>query len=253
MQRALSRRPRRFAVAASVGAACVAIFGCAPADESASPEPRVSRADVGADQADHDQEVARPSSSATSSSAPPRPAGFTGEFSTMDELQRCKAAPNVVVCASVLSGQKVVLGPAGADYKGEVATGFPAAEPLGLGNSITTASGATCENTSRGIECYRGGHGFVIGDSAVVVLRGPNEDRFEPTVPEPEPDITPTPAPDEPEPYDDGCDPNYEGACIPAVPYDLDCGDVYETDFYSVGSDPNNFDGDYDGIACETY
>jgi hypothetical protein len=179
----------------------------------------------------------------------------------MDELQRCKAAPNVVVCASVLSGQKVVLGPGGADYRGEVATSFPAPEPLGLGNSITTASGARCENTSRGIECNRGGHGFVIGDSAVVVLRGPKEDRFEPTPPEPEPDIAPTPTPYEPEPdgldpYDDGvagCDSNYEGACIPAVPYDLDCGDVFETDFYSVGSDPNNFDGDYDGIACETY
>lgn len=48
------------------------------------------------------------------------------------------------------------------------------------------------------------------------------------------------------------CDPEYSGACIPDVPYDLDCGDVAAQDFSSVGSDPNGFDREGDGLACES-
>jgi micrococcal nuclease len=47
------------------------------------------------------------------------------------------------------------------------------------------------------------------------------------------------------------CDPNYQGACIPPYPPDLNCDDVGATGFRSVGSDPHGFDGDADGIACE--
>lgn len=51
-------------------------------------------------------------------------------------------------------------------------------------------------------------------------------------------------------PADDGCDPNYEGACVPNVPYDLDCADI-DGPVYVVGSDPHGFDGDNDGVGCE--
>jgi micrococcal nuclease len=47
------------------------------------------------------------------------------------------------------------------------------------------------------------------------------------------------------------CDPNYEGACIPPYPPDLDCSEVSANGFSSVGSDPHGFDGDGDGVACE--
>ena len=47
------------------------------------------------------------------------------------------------------------------------------------------------------------------------------------------------------------CDPNYDGACIPPYPPDLNCDDVSATGFRSVGTDPHGFDGDADGIACE--
>ncbi len=67
-----------------------------------------------------------------------------------------------------------------------------------------------------------------------------------PPAPAPAPTPAPTPAPATP-----SCDPNYTGACIPVVPYDLDCGDVGAVNFSSVGSDPNGFDGDGDGVACE--
>ncbi len=48
------------------------------------------------------------------------------------------------------------------------------------------------------------------------------------------------------------CDPNYSGACIPNVNYDLNCPDVPFDDFYVVGSDPHGFDRDNDGLACES-
>lgn len=48
------------------------------------------------------------------------------------------------------------------------------------------------------------------------------------------------------------CDPNYSGACIRRVSYDLDCKDVLPyKGFQSIGSDPHRFDGDKDGLACE--
>jgi micrococcal nuclease len=49
------------------------------------------------------------------------------------------------------------------------------------------------------------------------------------------------------------CDPSYSGACVPAYPPDVDCHDIRATDFRSKGSDPHGFDGDGDGIACESY
>lgn len=51
---------------------------------------------------------------------------------------------------------------------------------------------------------------------------------------------------------DGGCDPNYEGACVPVDQGDVDCGDLVETDFYVVGDDVDGLDGDGDGIACES-
>jgi hypothetical protein len=48
------------------------------------------------------------------------------------------------------------------------------------------------------------------------------------------------------------CDPSYPGVCIPPPPPDLDCGDVPYTNFTVVGSDPHGFDGDGDGVGCES-
>jgi micrococcal nuclease len=49
-----------------------------------------------------------------------------------------------------------------------------------------------------------------------------------------------------------GCDPSYPGVCIPPYPPDLDCSDVPYDDFKVVGTDPHGFDGDRDGVGCET-
>ncbi|MBC8161009.1 MAG: excalibur calcium-binding domain-containing protein [Roseiflexaceae bacterium] len=66
----------------------------------------------------------------------------------------------------------------------------------------------------------------------------------------PRPTTPPRPAP---APRQDSvCDPNYTGACIPNVSYDLDCGEIDARRFTVVGSDVHRFDRDNDGIACES-
>ncbi len=47
------------------------------------------------------------------------------------------------------------------------------------------------------------------------------------------------------------CDTNYSGYCVPLVSYDLDCKDV-GSNFRVVGYDKHRFDGDGDGLACES-
>ncbi|HEU0303295.1 MAG TPA: thermonuclease family protein [Gaiellaceae bacterium] len=49
-----------------------------------------------------------------------------------------------------------------------------------------------------------------------------------------------------------GCDPSYPTVCIPPYPPDLDCADVPHKRFKVVGTDPHGFDGDRDGVGCET-
>lgn len=65
------------------------------------------------------------------------------------------------------------------------------------------------------------------------------------------PPPTATPAPPAPA-VSSNCHPSYPGVCIPAPPPDLDCGDIGYRRFTVVGSDPHRFDGDHDGIGCES-
>ena len=164
------------------------------------------------------------------------PSRFAGPFSTIDERQRCTATATSVVCATTGTGQQVRLDGSGAQYEGEVATDFPPAAPLK--GTVVTQSGIRCIRSSRGIECQKGGHGFRIGDSAVVVLRGARETRHEPT-PVSLPETTP------PE------------TSLPDSAVDLDCADFSSQEeaqaFYEQDlSDPSGLDGDGDGVACES-
>lgn len=65
-------------------------------------------------------------------------------------------------------------------------------------------------------------------------------------IPTPSPTTPPTPA------LGGSCDPNYAGYCVPIVSYDLDCGDIRHR-VTVVGTDIHHFDGDHDGIGCESY
>ena len=48
------------------------------------------------------------------------------------------------------------------------------------------------------------------------------------------------------------CDPSYPDFCIPSPPPDLNCIDISQKRFTVIGSDPHRFDGDDDGIGCES-
>jgi hypothetical protein len=48
------------------------------------------------------------------------------------------------------------------------------------------------------------------------------------------------------------CDAAYPSVCIPSAPPDLDCGDIAFRSFVVLAPDPHRFDGDHDGIGCET-
>lgn len=68
---------------------------------------------------------------------------------------------------------------------------------------------------------------------------------------------TPPPTPSTPIPAptptkENKCDPSYPDVCIPPYPPDLDCGEISHRNFKVVPPDPHRFDGDKDGIGCES-
>jgi hypothetical protein len=48
------------------------------------------------------------------------------------------------------------------------------------------------------------------------------------------------------------CNPAYPTVCIAPPPPDLDCPQVPFRNFRVLAPDPHRFDGDHDGIGCET-
>ena len=50
----------------------------------------------------------------------------------------------------------------------------------------------------------------------------------------------------------ENCDPSYPDFCIPPPPPDLDCKDIPEKRFTVLQPDPHGFDGDKDGVGCES-
>ena len=48
------------------------------------------------------------------------------------------------------------------------------------------------------------------------------------------------------------CSPAYPGVCIAPPPPDLDCRDIPYRRFTVLSPDPHGFDGDNDGVGCES-
>lgn len=48
------------------------------------------------------------------------------------------------------------------------------------------------------------------------------------------------------------CDPSYPTLCIPPGIPDLDCSDITERAFLVLPPDPHRFDGNHDGVGCES-
>ena len=55
-----------------------------------------------------------------------------------------------------------------------------------------------------------------------------------------------------PAPRRRNCDASYPTVCIPPPPPDLNCADVPFTGFKVIPPDPHHFDGDKDGVGCES-
>jgi micrococcal nuclease len=70
-------------------------------------------------------------------------------------------------------------------------------------------------------------------------------------MPSPSPSTAPSPQPS-PSPPAANCDPSYPTVCIPPPPPDLDCGQIPHRNFKVLPPDPHRFDGDRDGVGCET-
>jgi micrococcal nuclease len=62
----------------------------------------------------------------------------------------------------------------------------------------------------------------------------------------------PIPTRQAPQPPAKDCDPSYPDVCIPPAPPDLDCGDVPYDNIRVTGRDPHGFDGNGDGVGCES-
>lgn len=91
--------------------------------------------------------------------------------------------------------------------------------------------------------------------AAFLVNRGPaTQVRINPTpvptVP-PAPTTAPTPVP-QAQTQAQNCDPSYPTLCIPPNAPDLNCGDISARRFQVLQPDPHRFDGDRDGIGCES-
>ena len=63
----------------------------------------------------------------------------------------------------------------------------------------------------------------------------------------------PAPAgPADPAPPAGNCDPSYPALCIPPGAADIDCPQIGANDFPVYPPDPHGFDGDGDGVGCES-
>jgi micrococcal nuclease len=66
--------------------------------------------------------------------------------------------------------------------------------------------------------------------------------------PKPTPSISATRTPSGQGP----CSEAYPDFCIPPAPPDLDCPDIARNNFRVLAPDPHGFDGDHDGVGCES-
>jgi hypothetical protein len=119
-----------------------------------------------------------------------------------------------------------------------------AAEALPYGESVLSA-GFLRNSKKVGVACVdvSTNRGFRVAREGIAIFPRPQQPPPAPSAPStPAPLVSPQGA----------CDPNYQGACVPPAPPDLDCSDIGTT-VRVVGSDPHRLDADGDGYGCESY
>ena len=110
------------------------------------------------------------------------PSSYSGNFTSVDRLERCYADDEGAWCTAAPSGKGVSFS-VGSDpfYLGQTGSEDLGGPAMPMGTSFTTPGGlVTCESSSRGITCtdnYTGAY-FVIGDYKVRVNVGYGEETY---------------------------------------------------------------------------
>ncbi len=128
---------------------------------------------------------------------------------------------------------------------------FGADSVIGPGRTVTVFSGVGPETPARKFFGKRRGEVWGVYDKAFL-KRPPGvtvSTRLEKKYVKPKPKPAPAPTPT---PKTRTCDWSYPTLCLRPNAPDLDCGDISKRDFPVRGKDPHGFDGDNDGIGCES-
>lgn len=133
---------------------------------------------------------------------------------------------------------------------------FPAGYVLGAGASVTIYTGCGQDSAAKLYWCSpRGAVWNNDGDTAFLLDHHGNVVHdlgwMAPATTTTQPKATTT----QPKTSGGGgsdCDPSYPTVCIPPYPPDLNCGDIPHRRFKVLPPDPHGFDGDNDGIGCES-
>ena len=171
----------------------------------------------------------------TASGAQPHDRSLRNFHSPSNNI-RCAVNAQRVVCVSIDPARAVrIIAGKKADRRAFLE--LPAGSVLSYGQTATVGR-FSCASSSSGMKCRdrMTGHAFRISRLSVALL----------------PKKAAPVGGGSPPPSGGACNPNYSGACIPNSSSDLDCGDISARGFRVVGTDVYNFDGDGNGIACES-
>lgn len=173
-----------------------------------------------------------------------------------DSLKVNTQSPGVEI-ASVTEVQTVATQPAGntttanrnANLRGGPGTSYPVVGSVRTGQALTI-TGSNQAGDWLQLADGKWIAAFLVKDApaAVAVVGAPIAQPLPPAAqPTPVPPPTATPAA-----VQTNCDPSYPTLCIPPNSSDLDCPDLNVKRFPVLPPDPHRFDGDHDGIGCES-
>lgn len=117
---------------------------------------------------------------------------------------------------------------------------YPVIEEISEGSTVTVLSYAA-NGAWFNIRFSNNETGW-IGATVTEPVGGWDLDEIDPAATTPVPPPTPQ----------NNCDPAYPTVCIPSPPPDLDCRDIEFRNFTVLAPDPHLFDGNGNGIGCET-
>ena len=117
--------------------------------------------------------------------------------------------------------------------------------------NLETKSGSSWENLHASFYSLESDQQETMKDIPEPPLHGDPEPA-EQVIPEPAEQTIPEPIEQATQTQQPNCDPSYPDFCIQPPPPDLNCKDIPAKKFTVLPPDPHRFDGDKDGIGCES-